>query len=101
MSQFQHKAPEFNHDSVISFSKLLDSEGTPPKFEQLPFDHPLYIMKLFYDDIPENTDIVQGIIENNTKGLIVTAREADWGKLPEDFQKKFKRLSHNIYYVKI
>ena len=35
---------EFNHDSVISFSKLLDNEDTPPKFEQLPFDHPLYIM---------------------------------------------------------
>ena len=49
-------------------------------------------MKLFYDDIPENTDIVQGIIDNDTKGLIVTAREADWGKLPEDFQKKFKKI---------
>ena len=35
---------EFNHDSVIPFSKLLDNEDTPPKFEQLPFDHPLYIM---------------------------------------------------------
>ena len=54
-------------------------------------------MKLFYDDIPENTDIVQGIIENNTKGLIVTAREADWGKLPEDFQKKFKRLTVPLF----
>ena len=54
-------------------------------------------MKLFYDDIPENTDIVQGIIDNNTKGLIVTAREADWGKLPEDFQKKFKRLTVPLF----
>ncbi|MFL2940045.1 MAG: acetoacetate--CoA ligase [Candidatus Poseidoniales archaeon] len=35
---------EFNHDSVISFRKLLDNEAAPPKFEQLPFDHPLYIM---------------------------------------------------------
>ena len=54
-------------------------------------------MKLFYDDIPENTDIVQGIIDNDTKGLIVTAREADWGKLPEDFQKKFKRLTVPLF----
>ncbi len=54
-------------------------------------------MKLFYDDIPENSDIVQGIIDNDTKGLIVTAREADWGKLPEDFQKKFKRLTVPLF----
>lgn len=54
-------------------------------------------MKLFYDDIPENTDIVQGIVDNNSKGLIVTAREADWGKLPEEFQKKFKRLTVPLF----
>jgi len=30
-------------------------------------------MRLFYDDIPENTEIVQSIIENDTKGLVVTA----------------------------
>ena len=35
---------KFNHNSVISFSKLLDNEIANPKFEQLPFDHPLYIM---------------------------------------------------------
>ncbi len=35
-------------------------------------------MRLFYDDIPENTDIVQGIIDGEAKGLVVTAREADW-----------------------
>ena len=45
-------------------------------------------MRLFYDDIPENIDIVQGIMDNNAKGLVVTAREADWNKLPDDFQKK-------------
>ena len=34
----------FNHRSVISFDMLLENEGELPKFEQLPFDHPLYIM---------------------------------------------------------
>ena len=36
--------------------------------------------------IPENIDIVQGIMDNDAKGLVVTAREADWNKLPDDFQ---------------
>ena len=54
-------------------------------------------MRLFYDDIPENTEIVQSIIENDTKGLVVTAREADWDKLPEEFQKKFNRLTVPLF----
>ena len=54
-------------------------------------------MRLFYDDIPENTDIVQGILDNNVKGLVVTAREADWNKLPDEFQRKFKRLTVPLF----
>ena len=54
-------------------------------------------IRLCYDDIPENTDVVQGIIENDAKGLIVTAREADWSKLPEEFQRKFKRLTVPLF----
>ena len=54
-------------------------------------------MRLFYDDIPENTDIVQGILDNDVKGLVVTAREADWNKLPDDFQKKFSRLTVPLF----
>ena len=54
-------------------------------------------MRLFYDDIPENTDVVQGILDNDVKGLVVTAREADWNKLPDDFQKKFKRLTVPLF----
>ena len=34
----------FNHASVVSFDNLLDNEPSNPSFEQLPFDHPLYIM---------------------------------------------------------
>ncbi|MFL2941289.1 MAG: hypothetical protein ACJZ2N_00610 [Candidatus Poseidoniales archaeon] len=54
-------------------------------------------IRLFYDDIPENIDIVQGIMDNDAKGLVVTAREADWNKLPDDFQKKFKRLTVPLF----
>ena len=34
----------FNHVSVVSFDNLLGNESPNPSFEQLPFDHPLYIM---------------------------------------------------------
>ena len=35
---------KLNHVSVVSFDNLLDNEPSNPDFEQLPFDHPLYIM---------------------------------------------------------
>ena len=56
-----------------------------------------YDIRLFYDDIPENEDLVSSILENDSKGLIVTAREADWSKLPEDFQHKFTRLTVPLF----
>ena len=56
-----------------------------------------YRMRLFYDDIPENIELVNGILENDAEGLIVTAREADWQKLPEKFQHMFKRLSIPLF----
>ena len=34
----------FNHVSVVSFDNLLSIDSSNPNFEQLPFDHPLYIM---------------------------------------------------------
>ena len=34
----------FNHVSVVSFDNLLSIASSNPNFEQLPFDHPLYIM---------------------------------------------------------
>ena len=34
----------FNHVSVVSFDNLLDNEPSNLSFEQLPFNHPLYIM---------------------------------------------------------
>jgi hypothetical protein len=54
-------------------------------------------LRLFYDDIPENFDIVQSIVENDAKGLVVTAREADWNKLSDEFQRKFKRLTVPLF----
>ena len=56
-----------------------------------------YDIRLFYDDIPENPDLVESILKNESGGLVVTAREADWAKLPDDFQKKFKRLTVPLF----
>ena len=35
-------------------------------------------MRLFYDDIPENQELVDAIAVNGVKGIVVSAREADW-----------------------
>ncbi len=56
-----------------------------------------YDIRLFYDDIPENPELVESILKNDSGGLVVTAREADWAKLPDDFQKKFKRLTVPLF----
>ena len=53
--------------------------------------------RLFYDDIPENLELVQSISENGAKGLVISAREADWNRLPADMQKQFQRLSVPLF----
>lgn len=55
--------------------------------------HWLLGLRVFYDDIPENPEIVQAIVNRKIDGMIVSAREADWNALPSDFRDKFDRLS--------
>ena len=50
-------------------------------------------MRLLYDDIPENLDLLNEIIERKLLGIIVTSREADWEALPPDFQIHFERIT--------
>ena len=59
--------------------------------------HLKYGIRLFYDDIPENQEMVQSLMESGAKGVLVTAREADWQKLPEQFQHMFKRLTVPLF----
>jgi len=56
-----------------------------------------YGCRLFYDDIPENLELVQSISDNGAKGLIISAREADWNRLPANVQKQFQRLSVPLF----
>ena len=51
-------------------------------------------MPLFYDDLPEATDLLDIIYNEKPEGLVVTARRADWEGLPKDFQDLF--LRHTI-----
>ena len=51
-----------------------------------------YDIRLFYDDIPENPELVESILKNESGGLVVTAREADWSKLDKDFQEYHRKI---------
>ena len=42
--EYVNISSNFNHVSVVSFDNLLDNASSNLSFEQLPFDHPLYIM---------------------------------------------------------
>ncbi|HIO67154.1 MAG TPA: hypothetical protein EYN41_02365 [Flavobacteriales bacterium] len=53
--------------------------------------------RLFYDDIPENPELVAAISDEGAKGLVVSAREADWNRLGAKFKKKFQRLSVPLF----
>lgn len=55
--------------------------------------HEHHHIRLFIDDIPEEPKLVRSIMENGTRGLVVSAREGDWNGLPYDFQRMFTRLT--------
>jgi len=59
--------------------------------------HEKFGIRLFYDDIPENPELIQILQERKLKGLIVTAREADWRSLPKEFQDMFERLTVPLF----
>ena len=53
--------------------------------------HEMFGVRVFYDDIPENQELVEALTENEVKGVIVSSREADWKALPTEMQAKFDR----------
>ena len=54
-------------------------------------------MRLFYDDIPENPNLVEAITNDGAKGLVVSAREADWNRLDSKFKNQFQRLTVPLF----
>ncbi len=59
--------------------------------------HEKFGIRLFYDDLPENSELIQVMQERKIKGLVVTAREADWRSLPKEFQDMFERLTVPLF----
>ena len=59
--------------------------------------HSGFGMRLFYDDIPENLDLVDEIKNKGAKGLVVSAREADWDRLDAKFKNQFQRLTVPLF----
>ena len=48
---------------------------------------------LFCDDIPESRQLAKAIVEKNIKGIVTTAREQDWSRLPMDLRRSFYALN--------
>ncbi|MFX1415930.1 MAG: hypothetical protein ACFFC0_03910, partial [Promethearchaeota archaeon] len=48
---------------------------------------------LFNDDIPETRELVKAVIEKDPRGIVTTAREQDWARLPIELRKKFTSVS--------
>jgi len=48
---------------------------------------------LFNDDIPETRELVKAVIERDVRGVVTTAREQDWARLPIELREKFTSVS--------
>ena len=59
--------------------------------------HEKFGVRLFYDDIQENTELVQALTDRQIRGVILSAREADWASLPAEFQAQFDRLTVPLF----
>ena len=59
--------------------------------------HEKFGVRLFYDDIQENTELVQALTDRQISGVILSAREADWASLPAEFQAQFDRLTVPLF----
>jgi len=48
---------------------------------------------LFNDDLPETRELAKAIVEKDVKGIVTTAREQDWSRLPIDLRGKFNPIN--------
>jgi ABC-type glutathione transport system ATPase component len=48
---------------------------------------------LFTDDIPETRELARAIVEKDARGIVTTAREQEWSRLPIELRKKFSSLA--------
>jgi energy-coupling factor transporter ATP-binding protein EcfA2 len=48
---------------------------------------------LFNDDLPETKELAKAIVERDVRGIVATAREQDWSRLPIDLRSKFNPIN--------
>jgi DNA polymerase III delta prime subunit len=48
---------------------------------------------LFSDDLPETKELAKAIVEKDIRGVVTTAREQEWSRLPIDLRKKFNPIN--------
>ena len=48
---------------------------------------------LFSDDLPESRELAKAIVERDLRGVVTTAREQDWSRLPINLRSKFKPIN--------
>jgi DNA polymerase III delta prime subunit len=48
---------------------------------------------LFSDDLPETRELAKAMVERDVRGVITTAREQDWSRLPIDLRSKFNPIN--------
>ena len=48
---------------------------------------------LFNDDLPETRELAKAIVERDVKGVVTTAREQDWSRLPIALRSKFNPIN--------
>ncbi|MFW9976373.1 MAG: ATP-binding cassette domain-containing protein [Candidatus Thorarchaeota archaeon] len=48
---------------------------------------------LFSDDLPETKELAKAIVEKDIRGVITTAREQEWSRLPIDLRSKFNPIN--------
>ncbi|MFW9769169.1 MAG: hypothetical protein ACFFF9_14920 [Candidatus Thorarchaeota archaeon] len=48
---------------------------------------------LFSDDIPESRELAKAVVERDVNGIVTTARDQDWSRLPLNLRSKFTPIN--------
>ncbi len=48
---------------------------------------------LFCDDLPETRELIRAIVEKDVRGVVTTAREQEWSRLPLEVRERFQTVT--------
>ena len=55
--------------------------------------HERHGVVLFCDDLPETRELTKAIVEKDVRGIVTTAREQEWSRLPANVRACFKAIT--------